>query len=244
LLAGSYLWDEGAARNLQDPLSFRTLPQVHGAARDALAFAERQLTIELNASQENPLVVLEEGRLVGTGNFDALPPAAALDFLRIAIAPVLTAACERTVKLLQAALTGLPDGLAARAGLADSALSELAVPAQARAAEARLLAQPVSVETGSATHHAGIEDRMTLAPLGARRLAGQIELGERLVAIELAVATQAIGLRGRPRLGAGTSLAYAQVRELVPETGEHDPPPDAELLLELVRAGLWTGADG
>ena len=52
-----------------------------------------------------------------------------------------------------------------------------------------------------------------------------------------------IDLRGRPRLGDGTSVVYAQVRELVPETGEHDPPPDAELLLELVRAGLWTGAD-
>jgi histidine ammonia-lyase len=238
LLTGSYLWDEGAARTLQDPLSFRTLPQVHGAARDALAFVERQLTIELNASQENPLVVLDEGRLVSAGNFDVLPLAAALDFLRIALAPVLTAACERTVKLLQAALTGLPDGLAARAGLADSGLSELAVPAQAFAAEARLLAQPVSVETGSATHHAGIEDRVTLAPLGARRLQEVVVLGERLVAIKLTVAAQAIDLRGRPQLGAGTGPAYEQVRELVPATGEHEPPPqDLEPLRELVRSG-------
>ena len=240
LLAGSYLWDEGAARNLQDPLSFRTLPQVHGAARDALAFAERQLAIELNASQENPLVVLDEGRLVSAGNFDVLPLAAALDFLRIALAPVLTAACERTVKLLQAALTGLPDGLAARAGLADSALSELAVPAQAFAAEARLLAQPVSVETGSATHHAGIEDRVTLAPLGARRLQEVVVLGERLAAIELTVSAQAIDLRGRPQLGAGTGPAYEQVRELVPMTGELEPPPqDLEPLRELVRSGAF-----
>src|SRR5439155_15107255 len=108
-----------------------------------------------------PLVVAEEERLVSTGNFDALPVAAALDFLRVALAPALTAACERTVKLLQSALTGLPDGLAPTPGLAESALSELAVPAQALAAEGRLLAQPVSTETGSATHHAGIEDRIT-----------------------------------------------------------------------------------
>jgi len=243
LLAGSYLWDEGAARNLQDPLSFRTLPQVHGAARDALAFVERQLTIELNASQENPLVVLEEGRLVSVGNFDVLPLGAALDFLRVALAPVLSAACERTVKLLQAALTGLPDGPAARAGLADSALSELAVPAQALTAEARLLAQPVSVETGSATHHAGIEDRMTLAPLGARRLQELVVLGERLVAIELTVSAQAIDLRGRPQLGAGTGPAYEQVRRLVPATGEHEPPPqDLEPLRELVRSGVLARA--
>src|SRR3989442_11894304 len=64
LLEGSYLWDEGAARNLQDPLTFRCLPQMHGAVRDALDFAGRQLGIELNAAQSNPLVVTEEGRIV------------------------------------------------------------------------------------------------------------------------------------------------------------------------------------
>jgi len=235
LLEGSYLWDEGSARNLQDPLSFRTLPQVHGAARDALGFATRQASIELNASQENPLVVLGDERLVATGNFDALPLASALDFVRIGLAPALSAACERTVKLLQSSLTGLADGLAPRPGLADSGLSELAVPAQALAAEARLLAQPVSVETGSATHHDGIEDRITLAPLSARRLAEQVGLGERLAAIELAVAAQAIDLRGRPRLGVGTARVYGAVRERVPFTGEREAPPQVEALLDLVR---------
>jgi histidine ammonia-lyase len=241
LLAGSYLWDEGAARNLQDPLSFRTLPQLHGALRDALEFATRQVTIDLNASQENPLVLAETGRVVAVGNFDALPISAALDFARIALAPVLDAGCERTVKLLQSSLTGLPDGLAPEPGLAESALSELGVPAQALAAEARLLAQPVSVEPGSATHHGGIEDRITLAPLSARRLAEQVSLGERLVAIELVVAAQAVDLRDRPRLGEVTGEAFRRVRELVPATDAHDAPPDAELLLELVRGPAPTG---
>ena len=63
LLEGSYLWDDGAARNLQDPLSFRCIPQVRTAARDAFAFARRRVETELNASQENPLVLLDEGRL-------------------------------------------------------------------------------------------------------------------------------------------------------------------------------------
>ena len=61
LLEGSYLWADGAARMLQDPLSFRSAVQVHGAARDALAFARGQLEIELNAAQENPLL---EGLLI------------------------------------------------------------------------------------------------------------------------------------------------------------------------------------
>ena len=241
LLEGSYLWEPGAARNLQDPLSFRTLPQVHGAARDALEFAARQVSRDLNASQENPLVVADEDRLVSAGNFDALPVAAALDFVRIALAPTLSAACERTVKLLQASLTGLPDGLAPTPGRAESALSELAVPAQAFAAEARLLARPVSVETGSATHHGGIEDRISLAPLSARWLAEQVGLGERLLAIELAVSAQAIDLRGRPQLGAGTGPVYAAVRERVPFTGEKGAAPQVEALLDLVRGPAPTG---
>jgi histidine ammonia-lyase len=54
LLAGSYLWQPGAARFLQDPLTFRCLPQIHGAARDALAYAQTILHLELNSSQSNP----------------------------------------------------------------------------------------------------------------------------------------------------------------------------------------------
>lgn len=239
LLEGSYLWDE-APRNLQDPLVFRTLPQVHGAARGALAYSEAQLAIELNASQENPLALADEGRIISVGNFDVLPLAAAIDFLRIALAPALTSASERAVKMLQATLTGLAAGLASEPGLAESALSEFGVPLQALAAEARLLAQPVSVEHGSSMHHEGIEDRITLAPLAGRRLAEQVELGERIVAIELVIAAQAIDRRGRPRLGNGTSDAYAHVRRLIPVTGKGEPPPqDLEPVLELVRFGAF-----
>jgi histidine ammonia-lyase len=238
LLAGSYLWDAGAARNLQDPLAFRCLPQIHGAARDVLDFAMRQLAIELNASQDNPLVVADEDRIVSVANFDVLPLVAALDFLRIALAPVLTSANERIVKLLQAPLTGLPLGLAAREGLAEDSLSEFGVPAQALAAEARLLALPVSFELTSSTHAEGIEDRMTMAPLAARRLAQMVELGERLTAIELVIAAQAIDLRAERTLGVGTSRAYALVRGCIAFSGEGEPvPQDLEPLRDLVRSG-------
>jgi histidine ammonia-lyase len=237
LLEGSSLWDD-TPRELQDPLVFRTLPQVHGAARSALAYAASVLAIELNASQENPLLVAEEGRIVSVGNFDVLPLAAALDFMRIALAPALTSASERSIKLLQTPLTGLGEGLATEIGLAESALSEFGVPLQAIAAEARLLAAPVSTEHGSSIHHEGIEDRITLAPLAARRLAEQVGLGERLVAIELVVAAQAVDRRGHPRLGAGTGAAYDAVRRLVPETARGEPPPqDLEPVRDLVRSG-------
>jgi histidine ammonia-lyase len=236
LLAGSYLWEPGAARNLQDPLSFRCIPQVAAATREAFAFTRSATERELNRSQENPLVLLDEGAIVSVGSFDALPLAQSLDVARIALAPLLTSAAERTIKLLQAPITGLPEGLAAEAGLVESGLSEFGVPVQAIAAEAKLLAQPVSIETASTSHHEGIEDRITLAPLSARRLAEMVELGARVLSIELVVAAQAVDLRGRPRLGAATNELYAQVRELVPFTARGDPPPqDLEPVVELVR---------
>ena len=239
LLEGSYLWDEGAARNLQDPLTFRCLPQVHGALADALTYAEGVVAVELNAAQDNPLIVLAEERIISVANFDVLPLASALDFLRVALAPALSSACERSVKLLQGHLTDLPEGLAPRSGLAENSLSEFGVPAQALAAEARLLAQPVSFELVSTTHAEGIEDRMTMAPLAAQRVAEMVGLGERLVAIELVLAAQAVDLREGARLGAGTRRAYDFVRGLIPFTGEGDPiPQDLEPVVELVRSGL------
>jgi histidine ammonia-lyase len=227
---------EAVPRNLQDPLSFRTVPQLHGACRDALRFVRGQVELELNAHQSNPLVLVDEGALVSVGNFEAAPLATALDLARLALAQVLSSAAERAVKLLQAPLTGLPEGLGARPGLAESALSELGIALQALAAEARLLAQPVSLELVSTMQAEGIEDRTTMAPLAARRLAEQVELGARVVAVELQLAAQACDLRGHA-LGAGTARALATVRELVPFVGEGDPLPDLEPLVVLVRSG-------
>jgi histidine ammonia-lyase len=163
---------------------------------------------------------------------------AALDFLRIALAPALTSACERLIKLLQAPLTGLPSGLTARAGLAEDGLAEFGIAAQAIAAEARLLAQPVSFEMASTSQAEGIEDRTTMAPLAARRLAEMVALGERLCAIELLVAAQAIDLRRKIRLGRGTARAHAKVRAIVPFCGEGEAvPADLEPLRRLLRSG-------
>jgi histidine ammonia-lyase len=140
------------------------------------------------------------------------------------------------VKLLQAPLTGLPEGLGVRHGLAESALSELGIAVQAFASEARLLAQPVSLELVSTTQAEGIEDRMTMAPLAARRLGEMVGLGARVVAVELLLAAQACDLRGTA-LGAGTARVHRSVRSLVPFVGEGDPLPELEPLTALVRSG-------
>jgi histidine ammonia-lyase len=218
LLEGSYLWQPGAPRNLQDPLSFRTLPQVLGAARDALGHARTQLETELNASGDNPMVVASEGRIVSVGNFDVTPVAAALDLMRIAMAQVMTASCERIQKHLAGHWSGISTGLRSD-DTPDDALALVGGGAAALAAEARLLAMPVSLELPTSTVAGGIEDHLTMAPLGARRLAETVELAARLGGLELVVSAQAIDLRGAAPLGAGTGPVHARVREMVPFVG-------------------------
>ncbi len=240
-LEGSYLWAKGAARNLQDPLTFRGIPQTLGALLDALDYATAQLTIELNASQGNPIVALEDDRVISVANFDVVPLSAALDFARIALASMLTSSAERTLKLLASPWSGLPPGLNPGGG-AGIGLGELAVADQALVAEARLLAQPVSFEVVSSSLAEGIEDRITMAPLSARRLAEMVSLGSRAAAIELVVAAQAIELRGVKPLGKGTGEAFTAIRERVPFLREpRQFPSDLDSVVELVRGGALSG---
>ncbi|HZC33766.1 MAG TPA: aromatic amino acid ammonia-lyase [Candidatus Bathyarchaeia archaeon] len=236
LLEGSAIWDAGVARNLQDPLTFRNLPQIQGACRDVLDHVDRQLAIELNASQGNPIVVPTEERLISVANFEILPLAAALDYLRIILATALTSSAERTVKALGTPWSGLPTGLTPRSGTAEAGLTYLSLAAQSLAVEARLLAQPVSFELTSTAHAEGIEDRTTMAPLAARRVAEMAALGSSIVAIELAVAAQAVQLRGLRR-GQGTSRALVAIRRVVPYLDSGDHVPDVTPLADAVRSG-------
>jgi histidine ammonia-lyase len=238
LLAGSYLFEPGSARNLQDPLTFRSIPQILGAARDAFGYVRATIETELNSAGCNPAVVLAERRIVSVGNLDIVPVATALDFARIALASLITPAAERTVKLLQSPLSGLPAGLAAEEDTGEEALAEFAGAAQAIAAEARSLAHPVSFEVVSTSKAEGIEDRTTMAPLSARRLAEMADLSARVVALELFVAAQAVDLRRPARLGEGTGRALRLVRELAGFTARGQAPPaDLEPLVDAVRAG-------
>jgi histidine ammonia-lyase len=243
LLAGSWLLEPGAARALQDPLVFRNLPQLLGAGFDALAFADAQLAIELNASQGNPIVVPGEPRPISVANYEILPLVTALDHLRVTLASVLTAGAERTVKLLETPWSGLPTGLSA-AGGSDPGLAYLGIAVQGLAAEARLLAAPVSLEVVSTSHAEGIEDRATFAPLAARKLAEQLDVARRIVALELTVAAQAVDLRARSPLGEGTGVALAVVRAHVPALRAGDTVPDVESLVERASMSILSPMAG
>ena len=239
LLVGSAIHEPGVARNLQDPLSFRNLPQLHGAARDALAHVDAILAVELNANQGNPMVVADEDRLVSVANFEILPLAAALDYVRVVLASVLGAASERVTKMVYPLWSGLPTGLVPKAGTPEAGLTYLSLAAQSLAVEARLLAMPVSFELVSTTHAEGIEDRTTSAPLAARRLAEQVELGHRIAAIELAVAAQAVEVRGT-RPGRGSAASIELVRRHVPFLRMGDHVPDVEPLAAAIRGRAFS----
>jgi histidine ammonia-lyase len=236
LLEDSYLWQPGAARNLQDPLSFRCVPQTHGALNDALFFARGEMEVELNSASDNPLVVVEDEAIISVGNFDVIALAMAFDLLRLGLASALKVSAERVQKLLWQAFSGLPTGLAAKEG-PTGGLRPVGSWCAALGAEARQLANPVSLDYGAQLAE-GIEDHASMAPLSVRKTSELVALGHKMVAHELICAAQAVDLRGCGPLGLGTSVAYDCVRELVPRlVDETEWDPNVAGLVELIANG-------
>ena len=235
LLAGSPLWEEAGPRNLQDPLSFRCVPQTHGALHDVVSDAWRKLSLELNSACDNPLVVVEEGIIVSNGNFDVTVLALAFDTLRLALTSTARMGAERVQKHLWSTFSELTTYLAS-GGVAFGGLRAVGRRCAALAAEARDLANPVAVNY-SAQLAEGIEDHGNLAPLSVRRTHELVSLCHGLIAEELVVAAEAVDLRGAP-LGAGTKAAYDLVRRHVPRVEDVTTwMPDMPALLDRVAHG-------
>lgn len=238
LAGGALLRGARAPHYLQDPLCFRVIPQTSGAAWQALAHARALIEGELGSSSDNPAVVVEEGQAVSNGNHDATPVTLALDYARLGLAQTATIANERIQKLLDARFTGLPGGLRARTDLAEDGLGVLGHGAAALTAEIRLLAAPVALELPTSGLAEGIEDRISLAPVAARRLDEMAAHATRLAAIELVCAAQAVDLRVLAGdLGRGTKAAYAAVRARQPfldanQAPDHDLDPLVQWLEE------------
>ena len=113
LLANGKLLEGGLHRELQDPLTMRVVPQTHAAGRVAFGHARTLVESELVSSHDNPCIT-PDGRALSNGNFDSVPYGVALDYLRLALAHVATASCERSQKLVHSAFSGLPTGLRER----------------------------------------------------------------------------------------------------------------------------------
>jgi histidine ammonia-lyase len=238
LTGGALLEGRVDARNIQDPLCFRVVPQTHASSHEALRHAGRIVDTELRSMSDNPLVLVDEERAISNGNHDATPVTVAMDHARLALAQAATIAVERVQKLLDSRFTDLPSGLRANGEVAEDGLAMLGHLAAAIGAEARLLAAPVSLELPTTSLAEGIEDRISLAPVAARRLYDLGGLITHLAAVELVCGAQAVDLRSRSaELGDGAAVAYRVVRASQPFVGTGAAPSDdiAPLVLWLER---------
>ncbi len=212
-LEGSALLMPGAARRVQDPLSFRCLAQVHGALHDVLARAKDHVEIELNAAADSPLVDVDGDRLLSTGNFHLPGLAIAHEALGMAIAQAAALAVERCIRLMSPSASGLPLQLT-RHGPLQSGFATTQKPLTALANEIRHLANPACLDFLPVSE--GIEDHATMAPRSVGKLDDMRERLLAVIAIEAVIAAQAVDLRPqevRTTLGAGARRMFDGVRE-------------------------------
>ena len=243
----------GHAHKVQDPYSLRCVPQVHGAVRDALDYLRRVLDIELNSATDNPLVfpgggvadpatiATGGGTVISGGNFHGEPIALALDFAKLALAELGSISERRTALLVDARLNGgLPPFLAASSGV-DSGMMIYQYTAAALASENKVLAHPASVD--SIPTSANQEDHVSMGSVAARHARTVLGHVERILAIELLVAAQALDLRlvgsDGAAPGAGVAEALARIRSRVRHLdGDREPGPDLAEAAAMVHDGV------
>ncbi len=228
LLEGSQFTREATLKDIQDAYTLRCIPQVHGAARDAIAYSRWVFEIELNAVTDNPLIFIddqtEEITVISGGNFHGEPLAIALDYLAIGVAEIGNIAERRIMRLTDEASNTqtLPAFLTPNGGL-NSGFMILQYTAAAMASENKVLAHPASVDTIPTS--ANVEDHVSMGVTAALKLRQVLENVERILTIELMSAAQGIDFRkeivgAEARLGRGTAPVYALIRQQVPFIAE------------------------
>lgn len=233
LLSGSSLLLDGAARRLQDPLSYRCAPQVWGALLHAIGEARDITEIEIASSGDNPVVLADEGLILSHGNFDMTAFVLAWERLGQAMAHCAAATAYRTMKIMSAAMSELPRFLTSL-GQSRNGFATVQKTVSALEAEVRHFAMPMSLAPIPVAD--GIEDQASMAPSVLAKTEAIVERLRYLVAIELIVSAQAVELRGVDgELGTGTGQAYRQVRSLVSPLGEDRAQgPDFESLAAFI----------
>ena len=222
---------------VQDAYSLRCMPQVHGAARQALAFIRQVLEIEVNAVTDNPLVFPDGDRVISGGNFHGQPVAQVLDLLAIAVADLASISERRLARLVDPALSGLPAFLTREPGV-NSGYMLAQIVAAALVTDIKHRANPTSVD--SIPTDANKEDHVSMGMASALKAREAVALLETVLALELLVAAQAIEFHRPLRSGAPVEQAHALIRERVEPLGtDREPGPDIRAIEELVREGRF-----
>ena len=219
LLDGGDLLRTGAARSVQDALSFRVVPQVHGALREYVAGTRRAVLTELNAGSDNPLTDSSEQTMISNGTFHPMVLAISCDALRVALAHVGELS-ERRMDQLWKGFFGRPTGWPSPPSYG----MQVRYPAAAVLSELKQQAAPATLDTPPLD--LGIEDHATGAPLSVRRTDAALGLLEDLLAAELMLAHDLLaGAPELPRLGVGTAVAQDLVEDAIAAAEDR---PDAE----------------
>jgi histidine ammonia-lyase len=224
LLEGSGFTRGYDPANVQDAYTLRCIPQVHGAVRDAIAYARWVMEIELNAVTDNPLIFVDDAsgaiEVLSGGNFHGEPLAICMDYLGLAMSELGNISERRIMRLIDEAsnVHTLPAFLTRDGGL-NSGFMIVQYTAAALATESKVLSHPASVD--SIPTSANVEDHVSMgctAALKARRILTNVE---RILAIELMAGAQGIDFRKEvtepgARLGRGTQPVYDLIRQHVP----------------------------
>lgn len=217
---------------VQDPYCLRCVPQVHGASRHALMHATEVVECEINSVTDNPLV-FENGDILSGGNFHGQPVALALDYAAMALAELASISERRTYLLLEGQ-DGLPRLLMRETGI-NSGYMIPQYTAAALVSENKILCHPASVD--SIPTSLGQEDHVSMGSIGAVKLLRVLNNVERVFAIELMTAAQALDYRLPLRPGRGVEIAHRYVREQVPHHEADDLYHlDIERCINLIQA--------
>ena len=198
--------------DVQDPYSFRCVPQVHGASKDALAYCQQVFVTEMNSTTDNPNIFPEEDLILSGGNFHGQPLALALDFLAIALAE-LGSISERRVFQLLAGIRGLPPFLVANAGL-NSGLMIAQYTAASIVSKNKLLCVPASVDSIPSSN--GQEDHVSMGSIAAVKALEVCTYLRTLLSIELLTASQALWFRLPAKTSPGLEALVDAYRKVVP----------------------------
>jgi histidine ammonia-lyase len=222
----------GSSGRVQDAYSIRCAPQVHGAFREAVDFAEKLVSVDLNAVTDNPIVFSNPLDVVSGGNFHGQSLALALDLLRIAVADLGSISERRTFRLVSPSLNGDLPGFLAKDPGRESGYMLVQITAAALLSELRVLAQPVSIDNVPTSDNQ--EDHVSMGMTGATLALESIGRAETIIAIELLCAAQGVDLtNGAP--GPRTAQIISTIRKRVPVLSEDRPPArDIDALRPLI----------
>ncbi len=218
--------------HVQDPYSYRCIPQVHGASKDTIRYVKSVIEIEINSATDNPTVFPDEDLIISAGNFHGQPIAIPMDMLAIALSELSNISERRTYKLISGQ-RGLPNFLVAKPGL-NSGFMIPQYTAASIVSQSKTLCMPSSADSIPSSQ--GQEDHVSMGANAATKLVRVVDNTERVLAIELFNSAQALEFRRPAKSSPILEQIYTEYRKCVPfiddDTYMH---PHIESSIEFLR---------